>query len=233
MHPRFGGRRLAWGVAAVMIVGAIFGGCGDAKSGTSTTPSAAAKSGAALPGGAMTRQALVLHDDMRKLWEDHVTWTRFFIVCSVSGLPDTQPTADRLLRNQTDIGNALKPIYGDQSGDKFTALLKEHVATAAEIVAAAKANDKVKADSATARWYANADEIATFLNTANPQHWPVGDLKAALKEHLDLTLAEAQARLKADYPGEIGKYDNAHTQILKVADTLSSGIVAQHPEKFR
>ena len=53
------------------------------------------------------------HLAMRKLWEDHITWTRLFIVSASAGLPDTDATTQRLLANQTDIGNAVKAYYGD------------------------------------------------------------------------------------------------------------------------
>ena len=70
------------------------------------------------------------HNDMRKLWEDHITWTRLFIVSAAADLPDKGPTTDRLLQNQVDIGNAVKPYYGDAAGEKLTALLKEHICRA-------------------------------------------------------------------------------------------------------
>src|ERR1700675_4152279 len=69
------------------------------------------------------------HDDMRKLWEDHVTWTRIYVVNALADLPSKAPTAQRLLRNQTDIGNAVKPFYGDAAGEKLTGLLKDHILT--------------------------------------------------------------------------------------------------------
>ena len=47
------------------------------------------------------------HDAVRKLWEDHITWTRLFIVSAVADLPDTNAAAERLLRNQDDIGDAV------------------------------------------------------------------------------------------------------------------------------
>lgn len=39
---------------------------------------------------------------------------------------------------QTDIGNAIKPFYGDEAGNKLAALLHEHIVGAANVLAAAK-----------------------------------------------------------------------------------------------
>jgi hypothetical protein len=55
---------------------------------------------------------ITLRMDMRKLWEDHITWTRIFIISAVADLPDKDAATQRLLRNQVDIGNAIKPFYG-------------------------------------------------------------------------------------------------------------------------
>src|SRR5688500_20322833 len=66
-------------------------------------------------------------DAMRKLWEDHITWTRVFIISAVADLPDKAAATERLLQNQVDIGNAIKPYYGNAAGDKLTTLLKEHI----------------------------------------------------------------------------------------------------------
>src|SRR5881392_1307792 len=86
---------------------------------------------------------------MRKLWEDHITWTRLFIVSAVADLPDKDATTQRLLQNQVDIGNAIRPYYGDAAGDKLTALLKEHILGAAELVGAAKAGDSAALKTAS------------------------------------------------------------------------------------
>jgi hypothetical protein len=178
---------------------------------------------------------LAFHDQMRKLWEDHITWTRLFIVSAATetgDLPDVGPTADRLLANQVDIGNAIKPFYGQAAGDRLTALLREHILTAADILSAAKAGDEAAVATARAAWYANADEIASFLSTANPKHWPLDEMRAMMRTHLDLTLDEAVARLQGRYADDIAAYEAVHTEILEMADMLSSGIVAQFPSRF-
>ena len=177
-------------------------------------------------------KATALHDAIRKLWEDHITWTRVFIISAVGDLPDKATATDRLLQNQVDIGNAIKPYYGDAAGDKLTTLLKEHITTAAEIVAAAKAGDKAKQDDATKRWFANADQIADFLSGANPKNWPQAEMSSMMHDHLNLTTKEVVARLHGDWAGDIKAYDDVHQQILHMADGLSTGIINQFPKKF-
>jgi len=172
------------------------------------------------------------HDAMRKLWEDHVTWTRLYIISAAAGLPDTEATAQRLLANQVDIGNAVAEFYGREAGDKLTALLKDHILIAADIVTAAKAGDNAKVTSANERWRGNADEIARFLHGANPKHWPLAALQSSMNMHLDQTLEEATHRLKGDYAADIRDYEHIVVHILAMADMLSDGIIAQFPAKF-
>jgi hypothetical protein len=172
-----------------------------------------------------------LRADMRKLWEDHITYTRNFIISAAAGSPDQQAVTERLLRNQTDIGNAIKPFYGDAAGTQLTALLRNHITGAAALVTAAKANDQARVTQANNAWKANADSIAHFLSAANPRNWPEATLKSEMARHLELTLNEATAQLHGDWAGSIRAYDQVHDQILRMADMLTDGIAAQHPDR--
>ena len=176
---------------------------------------------------------LVFHDQMRKLWEDHVTWTRLAIVTFASGSAGFDATAGRLLQNQDDIGDAIKPFYGAAAGNQLTALLRDHITIAVELLQAAKAGDAAKLDDASRRWYDNANQVADFLSAANPRFWPDSVLRAAMKTHLDQTLAEASAELQGDYPQSVDTYEEVHHHILEMADLLSSGIIRQFPARFR
>jgi hypothetical protein len=180
---------------------------------------------------AVTREDL--RAEMRRLWEEHVTWTRLYIVSAVADLPDKDATAKRLLQNQTDIGNAVKPFYGDAAGDKLTSLLKDHIMIAVEIIDAAKKGDAAKQDAAVKRWQANADDIAVFLSGANPANWAAAEMKAMMREHLDLTAAELVTHLQKDWAADVAAYDKVETQILKMADMLTAGIAKQFPDKVR
>lgn len=176
------------------------------------------------------------HDAMRRLWEDHITWTRLFIVSAATepdaNLPDLDATVARLLQNQVDIGDTIKPFYGDAAGDHLTALLRQHILLAADIVFDAKAGKTADEQQALDAWYANANEIADFLHDANPRNWSQADMREMMKSHLDLTLDEAVARLQGHYADDVVAYDGVHAEILEMADMLSDGIVFQFPQDF-
>ncbi len=175
--------------------------------------------------------AVEFRQDMRKLWEDHITWTRLFIVSAIAGLPDVEPTAGRLLRNQADIGAAIVPFYGDEAGAALTQLLRAHILIAADLVSAAKNGDEQAFTEDERQWYANAQQIADFLAAAN-RVWSKHQLRMMMRQHLDQTLDEATARLNGDWDADIAAYDRIHDHILAMADVLAFGIIEQFPDRF-
>jgi hypothetical protein len=185
-------------------------------------------------GDDMSAGEMALDTDMRKLWEDHVMWTRVFIIDDVANLPDLDAATTRLLRNQVDLGNAIKPLYGEAAGNKLTALLKQHILLAAAVLNAAKPPaDKSPQSSGSdpkAEWYANANEIADFLAAANP-NFDKADLRQMMKVHLDETLAEATARLQMKWNADVTDYQHVEDHILSMADALTNGIDEQFPNK--
>jgi hypothetical protein len=182
---------------------------------------------------ATSHKKAAFHDAMRKLWEDHIAWTRLAIISFAHGLPDLPATQDRLLRNQTDIGNAIKPYYGRTAGNRLTALLNDHIAGAVALLQAAKAGDQDLIERRTAEWHANGNQIADFLHEANPVNWPRRAMRRMMRRHLDQTVSEAVNRLRGNYAADIHDYDRIHHHILVMADTLSSGIINQFPRRFR
>jgi hypothetical protein len=183
-------------------------------------------------GDAHATSRAAFHDQMRKLWEDHVTWTRLAIVTFADGSAGFEAPAARLMQNQDDIGDAIKPFYGQAAGEQLSALLKDHIGIAVQLLQAAKAGDDPAFQAANAAWYQNADDIADFLAKANPRSWPKATMRAAMKTHLDQTLAEASHELTGQYAASVRDYDEIHHHILDMADVLSAGIIRAFPNRF-
>jgi hypothetical protein len=179
----------------------------------------------------ISRRELELSNHLRMLWEQHIAWTRMFIISAIDNLRDLELVTNRLLRNPRDFEKALRPFYGNEIASRFDDLLTEHLVIAAELVIAAKAGDAEAAADAERRWYANADEIAHFLASINP-FWSEEEWRSMLYEHLALTKTEAVSRLTGDYETNIAIYDEIEAQALGMADVMTEGIVRQFPRKF-
>ncbi|HEX6464979.1 MAG TPA: hypothetical protein VFZ98_11010 [Vicinamibacterales bacterium] len=201
--PRIAVRLIGRGLIAILVLGVM-----------STATASAAPSTA------------TLHQDMRKLWSDHVFWTRDYIIAAVDDRPDAQAAANRLMKNQEDIGAAVAKFYGKDAGDKLTSLLKEHISIAVEIIKDAKAGDKAAQQRADAAWHKNGEAIADFLSSANP-NWPRATLVQMMNVHLSTTTDEVVARLTKNYDADVRAFDAVYTHILMMSDALSDGIVKQ------
>ena len=182
-------------------------------------------------GGSITSKACALKTTMRKLWADHVIWTREYIVSAVSDAQDNKDVTERLMKNQADIGDAIGQFYGADAGNALTVLLKDHISLAGEVVAAAKAGNQEKLRDADARWHKNAEDMSHFLNKAN-NDWTVNDLLTMFNDHLRLTTDEATARIKKEWQKDIKAFDEIFDQIMKMADMFTAGIIKQFPGKF-
>lgn len=194
---------------------------------------AGASEGKAKAAMVSSKSAIALRMTMRKLWEDHITYTSFYITSALAGSDDVGKVAERLLKNQEDLGIAIKPVYGEAAGNKLTALLKDHILIAVDLVKAAKEGNKEATEAADKKWYKNGEDIAEFLSGANPKNWPKKALTEMMFAHLAITKDAVVAKLNKDYGAAIVAYDKGHDHILMMADALADGIVKQFPEKFR
>jgi hypothetical protein len=179
------------------------------------------------------QSAVSFENKFRRLWVDHVLWTSNYITsATTAGSEDQQQVLTRLLKNQEDIGNAIKPIYGVKAGNKLTELLKEHIVIAGKIVDAAKSGNDTLVNQLNKDWDKNADEIAAFLSSANP-YLKKEDLKNMLDMHLKLVADDLSASLTKDWNARIVSIDGGLTHIIIMSDTISKAVVKQFPDKFK
>jgi hypothetical protein len=198
-----------------------------------TRESHAASRHARAPVARLTPKAVRFHDAMRALWEIHGTYTERAIVDAVSANPDTNAVVARLLQNQVDIGNAVKPYYGNAGGKALTKLLKTHIKTAVATVLAANSGDAAATKKAEAAFYANGKQVASFLHKANPKFWPLAAMQTMMRVHLNQVVALAVDQIKGRYGPAIKLYDTyIHHILVGMADMLSNGIIQQFPSRF-
>ncbi len=184
------------------------------------------------PAGTRNVSQAALYDGMRSLWYQHMEWTYAAIAAAAAGSKGFDATAARLMKNQDDIGNAIKPYYGDGAGAALTKLLKEHIADAVAVVTAAKAGDDAAFKAAATKTYANADAIADFLAKANPDNWKQDEMRSMMKGHIDQTVVYAGDQIKGKYADSIKAYEIAEKHMIDMADMLSAGIIAAFPDRF-
>lgn len=169
---------------------------------------------------------------LNKLWAEHAAWTRNLILCIVDGLPGTDQAVNRLMQNQVDIGNAFKPYYGDEGGNKLTELLKMHIAISADVVKSANERNFVSLEKGNKKWHANADEISAFLSKTN-YYWSTPEIKMMMHDYLKLTTDVAMHRIKKNYDADVATYDKLREETVKMSGLLADGIIEQFPEKFK
>ena len=180
----------------------------------------------------ISQSEVTFENELRRLWIDDVLWTCNYITsATTAGSEDQKQVLARLLKNQEDIGNAIKPVYGEKAGNKLTELLKEHIILAGKIVDAAKTGKKALVNQLNKEWYRNADDIVAFLSHANP-YLKNGELKKLLYMHLKLVTNDLSASLARDWETRIGAIDEGVSHIILMADTISAGVVKQFPQKF-
>ncbi len=166
----------------------------------------------------------------RELWQEHIFWTRNFIISTVSELDDLEFVTNRLLRNPTDFANILKLYYGNEKAKKFETLFREHLTIAGSLVNHAKAGDIEAANEDRRNWYKNADEIVAFLASINP-YWNMKKFQTLFYHHLKMTEDEAMYRLNGRYAQDIINFDVIQAEALKMADIMSCGIIDQFYSK--
>lgn len=223
---------VAVGVAiltALTMVGVV--GCSAVAGGSGADTAALAADDMQHGTAAPTSQQIGLYTTMTNLWDEHMEWTYATVVAFAEGSPALEPTLNRLLQNQKDIGDAIEPFYGADAAEQLTALLTEHIMEAVPVLTAAQAGDTEALGTAVEAWYANAETIGEFLAAANP-NWPEADMVEMMRMHITQTVAYASDALAGDFVKAVADYGLAATHMQQMANDLSAGLIAQFPEMF-
>jgi hypothetical protein len=185
-------------------------------------------------GGAMSEMSKgeQLRDTMRDLWMGHVFWVRNVALMTRLGDKAAAKVAEeQVVANAHAIANAVGGIYGQAAGEKVFPLLAGHYGAVKDYMKASYAGNRHGKDAAAARINANANELATFLSSANP-NWPKETLVSLLIAHGGHHMAQIDEFARKDYRAEAQTWEAMKKHMLAIADALADGIEKQFPGKF-
>jgi len=204
-------------IAVLALVLISLASCGyDPQTGVDTKPA----------GGAELQQ------NLRDLWVGHIFWVRHIVSNIATNDPEERDAAEKEVETNTkQIANTITPFYGEAAAEKFHRLLDGNVGAVEEYSEATVAGNKRQQDAALAHLASNADEIADFLSRLNPylQKDIVRSLIATHGAHHVLQINQYKMK---DYAPLGATWPMMRQHVYVIADTLTTALVKQFPDKF-
>jgi len=144
---------------------------------------------------------------------------------------DLTASVEALDKNSVAIAGLVESVYGDDAGDAFLVIWRNHIGDFASYATGARENDEDMKDDALDNLKDYQQEIAAFFSGAIPSIDKATVIKGS-GEHRDLFIDAIDAYADEDFEEAYDLQIQAAAQIQGIADLLSVGIVTQYPEKF-
>jgi hypothetical protein len=161
---------------------------------------------------------------LRKLFSDHGIFTSFVIHSIVDGTEDVNDMVKRILQNQVDIGNQLKPIIGEEKAKRLTYLLLQHIELASDVMKAAKSESKNVLVINKMKLFDNSRKVAEFLTSLNPEKLPLQATKEMFDMHNQFVIDMTVARLSKEFAKEIRLFDAYFNELLEMSDSIYNAL---------
>ncbi len=158
------------------------------------------------------------------LWTERLVWVRQLILSIMLSLRDLNFVAQRVQRNDAELGQILGSIYGMEAGQQFAYLLGEYIRILSEIAATIKAGNDT--DLLMQQWAGTAEEIAEFLSQLNP-YWEKDVVEALINDEMKLEFNFATELKKEQYEQGISDFDTAYDRALQAARLMIYGVKMQ------
>lgn len=169
---------------------------------------------------------VMLSNEMRRLWQEHMLWTRMLILTMVDGLGGEDVATKRLLQNPGDLGRLFGRYFGEQTGNKIENLVADHLKIGKSLIQASIDKNTATAADLDRRWYENADAMANAFAMSSP-YYDRQTLQKMLYHHLGLTKQEVELRLAKNYQSDADNYQAIEQQAYNMADYFTQGIAQQ------
>ncbi|BFU95908.1 MAG: hypothetical protein NTNFB02_26300 [Nitrospira sp.] len=169
---------------------------------------------------------------LRDLWVGHIFGIRNVAVATMDKNTAAREIAEKgVVANAEQIAGSIEPFYGKPASDKLFALLAGHYGAIRDHLDATAAGNTAQQAAAVKALSANAGEIAAFLSGANP-YLPKDAVMGLLMTHAAHHIQQFQQLKVGEYAHEAETWKGMKQHMYLVADTLTSALARQFPEKF-
>jgi hypothetical protein len=171
---------------------------------------------------------------LRDLWLGHIFMIQHVVLFNPSNDPAARDAADKqVLANAKQIANVFIPFYGEARSEKLFALLSGHYAAVKEYSEATIAANTPQQDVALSRLGSNAADIDVFFIGVNPNHLPKGTVRGLIEAHGAHHVLQINQYKKKEYAKLEETWPMMRQHVYVIADTLTTALAKQFPDKFR
>ena len=168
---------------------------------------------------------------LRDLWTGHIFWVRSVVLAShYDDGAGAEVAEAKAVENARALADAITPFYGKEAADKLFGLLAGHYGAIKDYMQAGFSENKSGKDAASKKLIANAEEIAIFLDGANP-HLPKEAVHPLLIAHGAHHIHQIDAVHQGDFSKEAEVWDAMIAHIYSLADAMAGALAKQFPDK--
>lgn len=169
---------------------------------------------------------------LRDLWVGHAFWVRNVVIARAAHNKAAAAAAEaQVVANAKGIAAAIAPLYGQVAADQLFGLLAAHYGAVKDYLQATLAGSEAKQALATKQLTDNAEAIATFLSTANP-NLPADAVRGLLLAHGGHHIQQIQQLKARQYAEEAQTWTAMSGHMYAIADALTGALAKQFPDKF-
>ncbi|BAC14618.1 hypothetical protein [Oceanobacillus iheyensis HTE831] len=173
-----------------------------------------------------------LRADLGHLLSEHAGLAVVAMQNGSDGAPDFDAAANALTSNTEDLSKAISSVYGDEAGQAFEEMWSEHIGYFVDYVNATAEEDEAAKEEALNNLENYRDEFSGFMEEATEGNVQADGLAEGLQMHVEQLIGAFDAYVAGDYEEAYSQAREAYGHMYGAAESLSSGIVMQHPDMF-
>jgi len=182
--------------------------------------------------------SIKLTSDAMHLFGNYYWRLRSYLISALDSGEDRAAIENHLMTDITNLGNVVKTYYGDAAATSFEKYLKAYTMAIIDVINAIKSGQSVT--DITPKVSTSVNDLANFLNQANPAYWPASTVSHILNQEVDAWVAQANDRKRKDWIADFAALERGKGILItgqpdktpSFATTFANGVIQQFPSKF-